>query len=209
MFPKTAALFEAIIGTTSEDTNKHIFTHLLPLFPPDSLIHDNGCGSDQVTSENFVVADLDNPKIVARHLYRTLNPGGRAIVCTFPFRPHDEAIKAAHLATRGSNAKLGLAYDPEWLKYETLKDFLVAGGFEESKMQISTCEVFENEKDLSWWVTALRGYIGQRDDGWKPEDEGRWDEAINVMVKTMEKSPGVTMTDGGGALLKFVVNISI
>jgi hypothetical protein len=158
---------------------------------------------------NFVVAELDEPKIVAQHLYRTLKPGGHAIVCTFAFRPHDEAIKAAHFATRGSKAKLGLAYDLEWLKQETLKDFLVAGGFEERKVQISTCEVFENVKDLRWWVTALSGYTGQRDDGWKPEDEEKWDEAVNVLFKTMEQSPGVTRTDDGGALLKFVINISI
>jgi hypothetical protein len=42
MYPKTAALYQAIIGTTSEDVNKHIFTNLLPPFPSDSLIHDNG-----------------------------------------------------------------------------------------------------------------------------------------------------------------------
>lgn len=129
---------------------------------------------------NFVVADLDDPKIVAQHLYRTLKPGGQAIVCTFAFRPHDEAIKAGHLATRGSNAKLGLAYDPEWFKQEKLKDFMVAGGFEESKVHISTCDIFEKVRDLRWWLTALWGYIGQRNDGWKQEDEARWEEAIEV-----------------------------
>jgi SAM-dependent methyltransferase len=158
---------------------------------------------------NFVVADLDDPKIVAQHLYRTLKLGGKAIVCTFAFRPHDEAIKAAHSATRGPNAKLGLAFDPEWLKEERLKDFMVAGGFEESKIHMSTCEVFEELKDLRWWMAALWGYIGQRDNGWKVQDEEKWDEAIDILVETMQKSPGVTTTSDGGALIKFVINISI
>lgn len=55
---------------------------------------------------NFVVADLDDPDIVAQHLYRTLKPGGKAIVCTFAFRPFDEAIISAHYTTRGPNARL-------------------------------------------------------------------------------------------------------
>jgi hypothetical protein len=118
-------------------------------------------------------------------------------------------MKAAHLATRGPKAKLGLAYDPEWLKQETLRDFLVAGGFEESKISISTCDIFENAKDLKWLMTALWGYLGQRDIGWIPEDEEKWDEAVDVLVETMEKSPGVKKADNGGALLKFVVNVSI
>ncbi|KAH8806364.1 hypothetical protein F5882DRAFT_346116 [Hyaloscypha sp. PMI_1271] len=62
---------------------------------------------------NFVVTDLDYQKIVAQHLYRTLKPSRQAIACTFAFRPHGDARRAAHLATRGPNAKLGLAYDPE------------------------------------------------------------------------------------------------
>ena len=67
-----------------------------------------------VSFTNFIVADLDGPKIVAQHLYHTLKPGGKAILYTFAFRPHDAAIKAAHFATRGPNARLRLAYDPEW-----------------------------------------------------------------------------------------------
>ena len=58
-------------------------------------------------------------------------------------------------------------------------------------------------------MTALWGYIGQKDDGWKEEDEEKWDEAIDVMAKTTEKSLGATKANDGGPLLKFVVNISI
>jgi ubiquinone/menaquinone biosynthesis C-methylase UbiE len=65
MYPKTAALFEAIIGTTSEDVNQHIFTHLFPPFPPDSLIHDNGCGSGQVTSEIMATHPPSSIRIIA------------------------------------------------------------------------------------------------------------------------------------------------
>jgi hypothetical protein len=65
MFPKTFALFEAMIGTTSEDTNKHIFTHLLPPFPPNSLIHHNGCGSGQVTSEIMATNSPSSIRIIA------------------------------------------------------------------------------------------------------------------------------------------------
>lgn len=86
---------------------------------------------------------------------------------------------------------------------------MIAGGFEGSKIQMSTCEVFEELKDLKWWLTALWGFIGQRDDGWKAEDEDKWDEAIDILMKTMKSSPGVTTMGNGDAMLKFVVNISI
>jgi hypothetical protein len=48
-------------------------------------------------------------------------------------------------------------------------------------------------------MTPLWGYIGHRDDGWKEEDEKKWDEVIDVMAKAND----------GGPLLKIVVNIPI
>lgn len=58
-------------------------------------------------------------------------------------------------------------------------------------------------------MTALWGYIGHRDDGWKEEDEKKWDEVIDVMAKATERSLGVTKANDGGPLLKIVVNIPI
>lgn len=50
-FPKSAALCEAITGTSSADTNKHIATYLLPPFPPSSQTHNNGFIFGQVEAE--------------------------------------------------------------------------------------------------------------------------------------------------------------
>jgi ubiquinone/menaquinone biosynthesis C-methylase UbiE len=45
--PKTAPIFAEIIGTTSEDVTSYILKNLLPPFPPDSVILDNGCGTGE------------------------------------------------------------------------------------------------------------------------------------------------------------------
>ncbi len=50
-YPKTAALYEEILGTTSEDVNQHIFSQPFSSFPAGSVIHDNGSGTGQVTAE--------------------------------------------------------------------------------------------------------------------------------------------------------------
>jgi hypothetical protein len=51
MFPKNGALLEAMTGTTSADTKKHIVTYLHPLFPFSSQIHNTGFISGQVEAE--------------------------------------------------------------------------------------------------------------------------------------------------------------
>ena len=54
-------------------------------------------------------------------------------------------------------------------------------------------------------MNALRGWIRQRDDCWKLDDEEEWEEATDVTVKTLEKDTGVTKIEDGGALLELVV----
>jgi ubiquinone/menaquinone biosynthesis C-methylase UbiE len=54
---------------------------------------------------NFVVSELNDPEIVARHLYRVLKVTGQTTVCTLAFHPHDKAINAAHLAAKGQITK--------------------------------------------------------------------------------------------------------
>jgi len=51
MYPKTAALYNELTGNSSIDVAKHIVTKLLPPFTADAVIHDNGCGTGEVTSQ--------------------------------------------------------------------------------------------------------------------------------------------------------------
>jgi ubiquinone/menaquinone biosynthesis C-methylase UbiE len=63
-YAKTASLFEEIIGNSSEQICHHIFT-LLPPFPPNSIIHDNGSGTGQVTAEIMSTNPPPSIKIIA------------------------------------------------------------------------------------------------------------------------------------------------
>ncbi|KAF8849874.1 S-adenosyl-L-methionine-dependent methyltransferase [Acephala macrosclerotiorum] len=266
-YPKTAALFEEIIGNSSEQICRHIFT-LLPPFTPHSLIHDNGSGTGQVTAEvmdtnpplpikiiatdaneyqvlacrakveengwpvetevmraqeltfpdeyfthsftNFVVSNLDEPEVAAGHIWRTLKKGGVAVVSTWAFMPHDFPMKKASEVTRGSEAKFALHWggDCSYLQSK-LKDFMLSGGFEERNIKISTSDVFLEIKDSKRWATILWSYLGARDGGWYQEDEDKWDEAIEITVQEIEKSPAYQKNSDGTVRVRFIANVSI
>ncbi|KAH8672642.1 hypothetical protein BGZ60DRAFT_405281 [Tricladium varicosporioides] len=53
---------------------------------------------------NFAAASLTDPEKAATHLFRTLKPRERAIVCTWGFMPHNLPLEKADLATRGDDA---------------------------------------------------------------------------------------------------------
>ncbi|TEY85742.1 hypothetical protein BOTCAL_0013g00500 [Botryotinia calthae] len=49
MMAKTAAIYKELTGDSSIDAAKHTITRLLPPFTADAIIHDNGCGTGEVT----------------------------------------------------------------------------------------------------------------------------------------------------------------
>ncbi|KAF7893368.1 uncharacterized protein EAF02_000906 [Botrytis sinoallii] len=49
MMTNTAAFYKELTGDSSIDAAKHAITHLLPRITADAIIHDNGCGTGEVT----------------------------------------------------------------------------------------------------------------------------------------------------------------
>ncbi|KAH9206796.1 hypothetical protein DL95DRAFT_66200 [Leptodontidium sp. 2 PMI_412] len=274
--PKSAELFESIIGNTSEVVAQHILTSQLPPIQPNSVIHDNGCGTLQVTSQlftslspsisstltihatdsnthqitasstkahthnwpiqttpmkaqdltfpsstfdlsftNFVIMGLDpaTRPLAAQHLYRTLKPGGTAVVVTWAFMPHDIPLKKAHFATRSKDQgkKLRIQWGDELLLESMLRDFYKEGGFEEGKIEINPFELWHEVKDLRAWAEGLWSFLGDTETGWSEEDEERWEEAVEVVIREVEKGEDVYVRneDGKGGRLKFVAWVGL
>ncbi|KAH7343020.1 hypothetical protein BKA65DRAFT_303337 [Rhexocercosporidium sp. MPI-PUGE-AT-0058] len=272
--PKSAELFESIIGNTSEVVTQHILNDRLPPIQPKSVIHDNGCGTLQVTSQlftptttcpsptstltihatdsnayqisassakaftnhwpvqsaimkaqdltfppstfdisftNFVIMGLDNRPLAAQHLYRTLKPGGIAVVVTWAFMPHDIPLKKAHLGTRARDQKLRIQWGGELLLKSTLSSFYEEGGFEEEKVDIKPFELWHEVKDVRAWAEGLWSFLGDTEDGWSKEDEERWEEAVEIIVREVEEGDDVYVRneDGKGGKLKFIAWVGL
>lgn len=63
-YPKDPQLYHDVAQNTTKDAAKHVLIHLLPPISPDAVIHDNGCGIGEVTSQ---IMSLDPPPIIAVH----------------------------------------------------------------------------------------------------------------------------------------------
>ncbi|KAG4441384.1 hypothetical protein IFR05_003141 [Cadophora sp. M221] len=274
--PKSAELFESIIGNTSEVVAQHILTSRLPPIQPNSVIHDNGCGTLQGTSQiftslspsilstltihatdsnphqiafsatkarthnwpvqtalmpsqaltfppstfdlsftTFVIMGLDptTRPLAAQHLYRTLKPGGTAVVVTWASMPHDIPLKKAHLATRDEDKaeKLRIQWGEELLLESMLSGFYKEGGFEEGKVDIRPFEMWHEVKNLRAWAEGLWSFLGDTESGWSEEDEERWEEAVDIVVQEVGKGEDVYVRneDGKGGRLKFVAWVGL
>ena len=156
---------------------------------------------------NFVIAGLDDVDVASKHLYRTLKPGGIATVCTWAEMVHTEPLSTAHSASRGLDAKLALDWGGAMVLQSWLKDFLIVGGFDGKKVEITTCNVFLKVKDIRHWATITWSFLGERKDGWHQEDEDKWDQVIDIIVGEIKKSPNCKELEDGNEL-KFTANIA-
>ncbi|KAK0124227.1 hypothetical protein ONS95_009203 [Cadophora gregata] len=271
--PKSAELFERIIGNSSEIVAQHILSSRLPLIPANSVIHDNGCGTLQVTSEiftptasnpspppnitihatdsnvyqisaasakalsnnwpvqtavmkaqeltfpsdffthsftNFVIMGLTNRPLAAQQIYRTLKPGGAAVVVTWAYMPHDIPLKKAHLATRSQDKELRIQWGGDLLLESTLRDFYRDGGFQDEKVDIRPFELWLEAKDLRAWAEGLWSFLGDTEEGWSKEDEERWEEAIQIVVEEVEKEEAyVRNVNEKGGKLRFIAHVGL
>lgn len=158
----------------------------------------------------FVVANLDDGPIAAGHLYRTLKPGGTAVVCTWKSMPHDEALKKAHYATRGKDAKLALTWGGDWLEPWKLKEFVVSGGFKVENIRMDQCNVWLKVKDLRRWTIITWSFLAKREGApWVEEDEEKWEDAVGIFKSDMENGPDCKKMEDGSFMLRFVANVAI
>jgi len=90
---------------------------------------------------NFALPTMpqDDAEKAAAQIYRTLQPGGTAEISIFRKMSYlDLFKKAADQVKPGTVVNEGGAIPAHWMKEETLRDVLVAGGFKSEQIQIKS-----------------------------------------------------------------------
>ena len=122
---------------------------------------------------------------------------------------HMDPLEQAHSATRGPGVVLPMATNKKWFQPSTLRKWLVDGGFQDNKIKMESVDVWVVMKDLWHWVTITWSFLGPRADGWKLEDEEKWDQVIETMVEGMESSGNCVKGEDGSTKMRFRTNIAL
>ena len=175
------------------------------VMPAEALIFEDDTFSYSFT--NFLIVSVPDPDMVASNIYRTLKPGGVAIVTTWAEVAHEEAILAGHAATRSPDAKHGIQSREVWKKASHLIKVLEKAGFVDVKNVQSDSTLVV--RDMKRWATLAWSFLGPSTDGWKQADEDNFDEAVAVVYNALQKSEEFTSDGAGGAKVRVVANIAI
>ena len=171
-------------------------------FPDDTFTHSLG---------NSLIFVLPNDGIDAvKETYRTLKPGGIAILNSWAVLPNMGPIQAAAKATRPEGTPLPRQGLDKWSDSEFLRSVVEKGGFDVDKIRVVTGNVPIATSEATRYANMLWSFIGGTGaEGWLESDEQNWDRAIAIVLEELRKTDGFRELDGGRLELKFVANIAI
>ncbi|KAH7384361.1 hypothetical protein DE146DRAFT_636473 [Phaeosphaeria sp. MPI-PUGE-AT-0046c] len=130
----------------------------------------------------------------AKEIYRTLQPGGTAIVNCWQHITWLPPFMRAAMSTRpGPPPPLPPV---SWADGIQLQSIMKGAGFEESKIRVETSEAWAKTSDLRAWAEKSWAFLGGIPRGWKEGDEERWEEAVRVFVEGLEAAEGTKRVDG-------------
>lgn len=158
---------------------------------------------------NAVVFMLPNDGVDGvKEMYRTLRPGGTAVVNCMQYGPNIIPIQRTSVRTRPEGSptpRMGSEkrHDPKFLK-----GIVERAGFKDVKMLEGKYSSM-TRTDLHSFATMLWSIVGGTiPDGWIESDEERWDEAIEILKEELKSAEGFEVFEDRIELV-FRVNIAI
>jgi ubiquinone/menaquinone biosynthesis C-methylase UbiE len=168
-------------------------------FPDDHFTH---------SFTNFLINSGPMPdqngKILSE-IWRTLRPGGIAVITNWNRISFADAITDVHNTTRAEDGgQLLMGMGGDMLKPEYLLSMVERAGFERSKMTILSQEVvalapWTDEKARTRYLGLMWSVLGGTTAGWSKQDEESWDAALKALEDKLSASgsKGVVPNDRG------------
>jgi SAM-dependent methyltransferase len=261
--PRHPSLGEEIAG----DVTIQIAHRLLPLLPPitpESVVHDNACGTGAITKAilskslsppstvhatditptvvealkkecndngwtvtcevmpaqklsfddetfthsicSFGITYINQDADVVAEVHRTLLPSGAALFSIWCEPILVQAVLAAHNAIRPAATAIPPAVARGDFSVKELNALIKASTFPAEKVKWHTVEGSLVVNSLRRWLTVAWSLLGATSSGWLKEDEQNWDEAIDVMMKTVEEWHGYKSLGEGAAQLTMLAD---
>ncbi|KAM0289763.1 hypothetical protein ACHAO9_005640 [Fusarium lateritium] len=144
-----------------------------------------------------------------KEVFRTLKPGGIAMVSAWNEMPHSDAIKHAHRRTRGENCPLPMLLQDMSFEEDYMKQALNEAGFDPAKTQIYKKDAYVTVPEMKRWAQLAWSYLGVLPSGWLQEDEEKWEEAVDDIVEQLLNGNGISKNDDGDTVMRFAGSIAI
>ncbi|KAK1243343.1 hypothetical protein MKX07_003971 [Trichoderma sp. CBMAI-0711] len=170
-------------------------------FPDETFTH-------SIANAVLFIGPRNNGVDAVKEMYRTLKPGGTLIVNCFAYVAVLDAIREASRATRtGGELPVWNSFE-HWADPAFIASIVEAGGFEKGSISVQQREMFVNIGDFERHTELVWSMRGMPAGGWTQEDEDKWDEALAIVRREMQKTEGFMTLEDGTTIIRNVVNVA-
>lgn len=178
--------------------------------PAEELVKDV-VASNSITHSytNFGLFFCKDPTKAAKHIYRTLAPGGTAFITSW----HDTGALGPVRKTEGEmqpgNENFKLPFDERWAEPWYVKDVLVQAGFDGDKIEMSQAPSSWSGDDLSSLaqnLTLVFGTLTRGSSGWKSKEEKQ--EFARRLESNIPDDSHYVLDESGRPGLRMIANIA-
>ena len=155
----------------------------------------------------FVFTGLSDEVGAAKHILRTLKPGGKGVVAVWKEMPWHVALENAHHKTRGADEPMAPFLSKSWYKKEKLEQVVKDAAWDNVDF-IEKPAWLNLGADLRRWATIAWTFLAAPAGGWQQRDEDRWDEAIDFIVEELSKCEWHKV-EGGIHKIRMVADVAI
>jgi SAM-dependent methyltransferase len=177
---------QIFLDALSSDTTQHSWPIEISNQKQESLSFADDYFTHSITNIGVIFASsggLDG----TREIYRTLKPGGTAIVNCWAGITWLPPFMAAHVATRPGKP---LPRPPvNWNDGQQIQKIMVDAGFRKDNMRVEQSEAWAKTSDLRDWAEKSWAFLGGQA-GWHQGDEDRWEQAVDTFVKGCMEQEG-------------------
>jgi ubiquinone/menaquinone biosynthesis C-methylase UbiE len=144
---------------------------------------------------NFGFLFFKDPEKAARHVYRTLKPGGKAFVTTWKSLPYIDAVQRAALSVRPGYPEPVIPLDPAWLDPVHVEDVFKRAGFDYVRVYEQPSRYSgDSVVDVSnTFMGFSRGFLKGKQ-GWSDEELDALSTALATEIEGLGDALEVTNT---------------
>ncbi|KAL6855634.1 S-adenosyl-L-methionine-dependent methyltransferase [Trichoderma novae-zelandiae] len=169
-------------------------------FPDDTFTHSIG-------NAMIFIGPRNNGVDAVKEMHRTLKPGGTLVVNCFAHVPVLEPIREASRATRAGGKMLAWNAFEQWADPAFIASIVEAGGFEKGSVSVQQREMFVNIGNFERHTELVWSMRGMPVGGWTREDEDKWDEALEIVRREMQKTKGFLTLEDGTTIIRNLINV--
>ncbi|TGO43676.1 hypothetical protein BCON_1116g00010 [Botryotinia convoluta] len=159
-----------------------------------------------VSITNFGIFFYSDPVIGAKELYRTLKPGGKAVVSCWKEVPFYPILHAVQAMIRPGTKPIAMSTLDRWTQRETMELTLKAGEFHDVQIY---------EKDVMWWNEGVHeaakgftdNFVNMVGDQWSEEEKKQLLGATQLLLE--ENKNGFVVKSGKKIGFRMVAWIAI